>query len=327
MNVLDTLGVNSLSLRGLNEQFNTFERLFQSKADALQAVAENDYVPTPGKLNTVLIAGEPNAIWFWSFDLLDFVNIADFQSAGNQAEKYIDLDGVNDYIEFTGLANGAEAVLDFTNDFTIGVTFVGLQTGSDNLKMDLFSNGKTHITLSRGGSNWGLYVTSNDDLYDATTRAQANTWVAPGELDRVLFVYTVADKRLKYYLGDQGNGTFAMKANLSIPQSMIDAQAPDGKLSMAKGFDGPGGATFDGTPWDGGVDNLIVSDMAFTGPHLVEYFQSGSEFTQMALYADLKGYAKLGEDTYPNIVDLKGNMTGGELHNGTAQDFKDIPTE
>ena len=161
----------------------------------------------------------------------------------------------------------------------------------------------------------------------ATTRAQANTWVAPGELDRVLFVYTVADKRLKYYLGDQGSGTFAMKANLLIPQSMIDAQAPDGKLSMAKGFDGPGGATFDGTPWDGGVDNLIVSDMAFTGPHLVEYFQSGSEFTQMALYADLKGYAKLGEDPYPNIVDLKGNMTGGQLHNGSAQDFKDIPTE
>ena len=54
MAILDTLGVDQLSLRGLGNQFNSFERLFQSKADAVQAVAEGDYVPTPGKLNTVL---------------------------------------------------------------------------------------------------------------------------------------------------------------------------------------------------------------------------------------------------------------------------------
>ncbi len=239
--------------------------------------------------------------------------------------------GVNDYIEFTSLAGGTEDVLDFTKDWTIGCTFVGLQTGSDNKKMDLFSNGKCHITLNRGGSNWGLYVTSNDDLHTTLPNnykefaATANTWHAPGELSRVLFTYDATTKYLKYFLGDPAAGTFAQRANMLIPQTMIDGQNPDGVLAIGKGFDGPGGVTFDGTPWDGGVDNLIVSDMVFSGPHLTEYFQTGAAFTSMELYADVKGYAKLGEDTYPEVTDEKGNMTGGALINGAADDFKDIP--
>jgi len=327
MQIIQTLGVSQLKLRGYGNIFHTIDRFFTSKAEALQAVAEGDYVPTPGEINTVLISGEAHALWVYSFTLLDFIDIRELLSASNQADKYIYLDGVNNSIQFSSLANGAEAALDFTKDFTVGVTFVGVPTGSDNLKMDLFSNGKTHITLARGGSNWGLYVTSNDDLYNTTSRAQANTWYAPGEFDRVLFVYTVADRRLKYYLGTPATGAYGMRANLSIPQSMIDSQVIDGTFSMAKGFDGPGGATFDGTPWHGGVDNLVVSDLAFTGPHIPEYFQSGDEFTSMALFADLKGYVKMGEDSYPDIIDTTGTMTGGELLNGTAQDFKDIPTE
>ena len=37
----------------------------------------------------------------YSFDLQDFVGVAELSAAGNQANKYIELDGVNDYIEFT----------------------------------------------------------------------------------------------------------------------------------------------------------------------------------------------------------------------------------
>ena len=69
MAILNVLGVNTLSLRGLGNQFNSFERLFQSKADAVEAVNTGDYVPVAGKLNTVLIAGKSNAIQFWSFDI------------------------------------------------------------------------------------------------------------------------------------------------------------------------------------------------------------------------------------------------------------------
>ena len=109
MSAIQNLAVDKLSLRGLGNQFNSFERLFQSKADAISAVETNDYTPVPGKLNTVLIAGEENAIQFWSFDVNDFVPISDFAAVGNQSNKYIDLDGVNDYIgwnlgQISGLA-------------------------------------------------------------------------------------------------------------------------------------------------------------------------------------------------------------------------------
>lgn len=67
--------------------------------------------------------------------------------------------------------------------------------------------------------------------------------------------------------------------------------------------------------------------MEFTGPHLTEYFQTGEAFTAMELYADVTAYAKLGEDTYPNVTDEKGNLTGGTLVNGTEGDYKEIPTE
>jgi len=333
MNILNTLGVNSLSLRGLNEQFNTFERLFQSKADAVTAVDTGDYIPTPGKLNTVLIAGEEDAIQFWSFGISDFVPISDFATAGNQSNKYIDLDGVNDYIGF----DNADSVLDFTQDWTIGVTLVGVTGASSPQNMTLFSRGGVHITLKAhaGSTNWGLYVTSNDDLYNATSRAQANTWYAPNDFSRILFVYCASTKRLKYYLGDPATGSYAMRANLSIPQSMIDSQDISGGLKIGGEWTGTGGANFSGINWNGGVNNLIGSGVQFTGPFVEEYFQNQSVdpdnpdafFTGAEFYDDLSFYCKLGEDTYPDVTDEKGTLTNGELFNGAADDFKDIPTD
>ena len=59
-----------------------------------------------------------------------------------------------------------------------------------------------------------------------------------------------------------------------------------------------------------------------TDPDNQDSFFTGAEF-----YPDLTFYCKLGEDTYPTVSDEKGTLTGGELFNGAADDFKDIPTE
>ena len=98
MAILDTLAVNSLSLRGSGNEFNKFSRFFKTLEEAQQSVANGDYNPVEGVTNAVLILGA--GIMIYSFDLQDFVSIADFLGAGNQADKYIELDGVNDYIEF-----------------------------------------------------------------------------------------------------------------------------------------------------------------------------------------------------------------------------------
>ena len=332
MSQLQNLAVDKLSLRGLGSQFNSFERLFQSKADALEAVATNDYIPIPGKLNTVLIGGEQKSIQFYSFDVLDFVPLSEFASVGNQSNKYIDLDGVNDYIGFSNAGD----VLDFTKDWTIGITLVGLTAPSGIENFTLFGRGGVQITLKASSStNWGLYVTSNNDLYNATSRAQANTWYKPEDFSRILFVYDSSAKRLKYYLGDPSTGSYAMRANLAIPQSMIDSQDINGGLEIGQNWTGTGGSYFSGVNWNGGVNNLIGSHIKFTTPFITEYFQNQSSdpdnpdafFTQAEFYNDLVFYCKLGEDTYPSVTDEKGLLLDGELYNGSSDDFKNIPTE
>ena len=67
MNILQTLGVNNLSLRGKGNEFNSFSRLFKNKSEALQAVVDGDYNPTEGITNAVIILGE--GIMIYSFDL------------------------------------------------------------------------------------------------------------------------------------------------------------------------------------------------------------------------------------------------------------------
>lgn len=323
MATLQTLAIDKLMLRGKGNEFNGFGRMFKSKQEAVEAVASGDYDPIEGQVNAVLVLSE--GIMIYSFDLADFVHISEFSAAGNQANRYIDLDGVNDYIEF---ANAGD-VLDFTKDWTIGVTLVGVTGPASSSNMALFGRGGVQINLKAqaGSNNWGLYVTSDNDLYNAANRAQANTWYAPSDFSRILFVYTAADKRLKYFLGDPATGTYAQRANLAIPQSMVDGQNITGGLCIGKAWAGVGGSGFSGINWHGGLNNLIVSNMAFTGPHLVEYFQTGEAFTTMELYSDVTSYAKLGEDTFPTVTDEKGVLTGGSLVNGTAEDFKDIPTE
>lgn len=332
MSTIQNLAVDKLSLRGLGNQFNSFERLFQSKDDAIQAVWTGDYVPVPGRLNSVLIGGEQKSIQFWSFDVQDFVPLSEFSSVGNQSNKYIDLDGVNDYVGF----DNADAVLDFTQDWTLGLTLVGVTAPSSTEKMTLFSRGGVHITLqaNSASTNWGLYVTSNDDLFNVTSRAQANTWYRPQDFSRILFVYCSTSKRLKYYLGDPSTGDYAMRANLSIPQSMIDSQNIAGGLKIGEGWSGTGGSYFSGVNWNGGINNLIGSGLKFTSPFIEEYFQNQSSdpdnpdafFTQAEFYDDLSFYCKLGEDTFPDVTDEKGTLTNGELFNGSVEDFKDIPT-
>jgi len=315
-NIIDILGINTLALRGKGTEFNRFSRFFQSVDDARESVATGDYVPTPGLTNAVLILGIGIAIY--SFDLEDFVAIQDLAAAGNQASRYIELDGANDYIEFTSLQGGTENVLDWSKDWSIGLTLVGLtETTSDNKLMTLFSNGNNAIFLRRGGTNWGMYVTG-----DANLQHGANTWYAPTATSRLLFTYDASTYRLKYYLGEPASGTYALRANLLVNANTRVNQVGN-SLCIGKGVNTNLGTS---ALWDGGVNNLIISDQVLVGPQVDEFFQTGEAFTEHEYYADLTTYARLGEDTYPNVVDTKSNATG-VLVNGAANDFVDIPTE
>lgn len=316
-NIIDVLGINTLALRGKGTEFNRFSRFFQSITDAQESVASGDYIPTPGMTNAVLILGIGIAIY--SFDLEDFVAIQDLQAAGNQASRYIELDGANDYIEFTGLGGGTENILDWNQNWSIGVTLVGLgPTTSDAKFMTLFSNGSNAVYLRRGGSNWGLYVTG-----DGSYTHGANTWYAPSATSRILLTYEVATRRLKYYLGDAAAGTYAQRANLAVSSSVYTPNNKGTSLCVGK-LVNISSYNNQSAWWDGGLNNLIISDQVLVGPQVAEFFQTGEDFTTHEYYPDLTTYARLGEDTYPAVVDSLSNATG-VLVNGASDDFVDIP--
>ena len=78
--------------------------------------------------------------------------------------------------------------------------------------------------------------------------------------------------------------------------------------------------------FDGGVNNFIGMQSGFGPTDLASYFESGGEeFDQQTWYPDLNSWAKMGEDSYPIVVDTLGALTGGELVNGTEEDF--VPIE
>ena len=315
-NILSVLGVDSLALRGYQTEYNRFSRFFKSEAEAVQAVAEGDYVPVPGISNLVIIGGL--GIMLWSFDLQNFVGVAELQAAGNQANKYILIDGANDHIQFDNLAGGSENVLDFSKDFSFGVTLVGLgeEGSSDQKYVTLFSNGNTAVYLRRGGSNWGFYVGAGN------WNAGANTWVQPQATDRLLFTYSATTNRMKYYIGDPATGVYALRANYLVASQTRTNNTPDGVLKVGDAVTTGSAA---GLHWDGGLNNMIISDHELTGPQIAEYFQSGEAFDANEFYDDVTTWSKFGEDVYPAVTDVKGNATQGSLIGGTEQDFVDVP--
>ena len=328
MTILKEVAAEELRLKGLGIEFHSFSRIFKSKNEALEAVSTEDFVPVQGDVQLVFVVGY--GAMMYSFELEDFVLVAELQTAGNQASRYIHLDGVNNYIDFNEPASAADlSVLDFTKSWSVGCTLVGVQGGAGQHFMTLFSRSGVHITLNAidTSTNWGLYVTSDNSLYSTNKRATANTWHRPEDFSRLLFTYDATTKRLKYYIGDQATGTYAMRSNMLISDTMIANQNIAGPLCIGNSWTGEGGASWSGKHWHGGVNNLIVSDICFNGPHLDEYFQVGEAFKSMELYQDLTAYCKLGEDTYPSVTDELNFLQGGELKNGTESDFRDVPTE
>ena len=78
--------------------------------------------------------------------------------------------------------------------------------------------------------------------------------------------------------------------------------------------------------YHGGLNNFIYADEAMAGPNIVEYFGVNNTYDEASFYADLNSWVKMGEDTYPNVVDTLGALTGGTLVDGTEDDFVEIVT-
>ena len=212
---------------------------------------------------------------------------------------YIDLDGVNDYINLT---NVDAKVLDFTESWSLGYEVEDVSTVNDSSYTTLFKRGDNEITLRKGGSNWGIYVFCNGQSI-----AQANTWHAPQSGSKIFI--TCNGSRIAYYLDGW------QRANMSINATTISNNNPTGDLQV-----GNGGSK--GSNWYGGVNNLMImegSQAVLGHDENVEYF-SKQDVTTLSFYPSIYDFIPLGERPYPNVLGLK-QVVEGTLENGLESNY------
>ena len=86
-NILQTIGVNNLALRGGSTAFNRLDRFFNTVAEAEAAVAGGDYTPDANATNGVLIADVGFAIWNFDTSTFDAVNFPQLTAEGVLTQK------------------------------------------------------------------------------------------------------------------------------------------------------------------------------------------------------------------------------------------------
>ena len=238
--------------------------------------------------------------------------------AGQAANAYIHFDGSNDYVEFTGTATG---LLDWTAQWTVGINLVEFEVRSDGKFITLFKSGQNAIMLRRGGSNHGLYLTGND----GASKAGVNTWYAPNPGGKLLFVNDGSAGFLKYYIGNV-DGTYSLRGVVNIASATGGNNNPGSEFTIGKRVGS--NAVAESLNYVGGLNNFIYADEAFANasPLIDEYFGVNNAYDEASFYPDLNSWVKMGEDTYPNVVDTLGALTGGSLVDGTEDDFVEIET-
>ncbi len=239
--------------------------------------------------------------------------------SGVQASSYITFNGGDDYINFTA-GNTTLGYLDWTKDWTIGITLVGYPQHSDAKYQCLFASGNNVLMIRRGGTNQSLYIASNNTGYASQG---INTWTPISDGDRLQFEYNSTSKHLRYFKGQPG-ATPQLVGTLTVNSNNITNNDPGDDFAIGRG----NGLTNyqELLHWDGGVNNFIGMQGPMGTTDRLSYFQSvGEAYDEQSWYADLNSWAKLGEDPYPNVVDTVGGLTGGELVNGTEEDF--VPIE
>ena len=211
------------SLQGIGPNINSHEERISALEAKVQALDEQKA--------TKLVALD-----HLSLDEVIFPNQLSQQAGPTpQSASAINLNGENAYIQFDGRTH----VLDYTKDWSIGCNIQTQGEGTEATNMTAFSSGGVSLNLEvQGaphgeGSNWGLYTTSNGDLYHVAARANANTWASPADDCRLLWVYTASEKKLAYYIS-YADGSYSRKANISIPQTYIDEQTPPSQLEFFK---------------------------------------------------------------------------------------------
>ena len=236
---------------------------------------------------------------------------------GQFSNSFIRFDGSNDYVEFNTKGAGNNNLLDWTKDWTIGVTLTEFDIASDQKFITLFSSGDNAIMLRRGGANHGLYLTGND----GANKAGINTWYTPNAGGKLLFSNDGTNGFLRYYIGNV-DGSFALRGVVNIASATLGNNNPGSNFCIGKRVGN--NAVAESLMFHGGMNNVITADEAFGQTIAQEYFGVIETYDEASFYADITSWIKMGENNFPEVTDTKGVMTDGALINGNEDDFVEI---
>ena len=238
---------------------------------------------------------------------------------GQFSNSFIRFDGSNDYVEFSDKGADNGNLLDWTKDWTIGVTLTEFDIASDQKFITLFSSGQNAILLRRGGANHGLYLTGDD----GANKAGINTWYTPNAGGKLLFSNDGTNGFLRYYIGNV-DGSFALRGLVNIASATKGNNNPGSNFCIGKRVSS--NVVAESLNFHGGMNNVITAKEAFANasPMITEYFQVIETYDESSFYSDLVSWIKMGENNYPEVTDTKGVMTGGALEAGQPDDFVEI---
>ena len=215
--------------------------------------------------------------------------------------------------------------LDFTKDRSVAVSERLQGQGTQGANKPTFGTGKVSLTLKVQGppvynSNYGQYNTSNHDLYHVAARFNSSSWRAPTDDSRLLWVYTASTRKLQYFISYEA-GVYARWGNITVPQTAIDGQAVDSKVCFGKPWSGPGGFNFSGSPYGPAtLSDWVLSNHAWTDREIAESFsEAPDQLPAVSIYEKITSWLKPG--VFPEVVDVKGALTGGALYGGSPADF------
>ena len=182
---------------------------------------------------------------------------------------WIYFDGVSELNFPSGNGAAGSTIMSFANDFVIGITLNAYESGPTvNDKMSLLASGGTSFTINRGtdpltaASNCGTYLTvdlGGGGLYSADTRLTANTWVFSQPTGKIMWRYTESTSTLDYYIGAP-DGSYVKRATQTVSATLKSNQVVGDNLAISLGWIAQtGGAAFSGTPWRGGLRQLVMS--------------------------------------------------------------------
>ena len=228
---------------------------------------------------------------------------------GYSNTHYVTLDATNDYIDLTT----PNIEIDFNKSWTVAVSIDSVSSVNDSSYITLLSSGGNSVNLRKGGTNWGIYVsTPTGNVW------QANTWHAPVAGSKII-IRCNGGVGMNYYLHNAHDGGMWVTGG-NFNTTYLAGNAPEtNKIELGKGGNLIS-AHFTAGYWFGGLNDVTVWNDYISDEMLSEYLSSDDVTSHSYYAADVTDFLPLGEDVYPAVNGLKGAITG-TLLNGTPEDF------